>query len=86
MTTWQHQHVCYTEIVRGKPTDASTKQRALELLNATKSLEYTESVIDALDAKIIFDLVKRGRNPILEMVLGMLREEYETTRKSRTAV
>ncbi|TPX54559.1 hypothetical protein SeMB42_g00237 [Synchytrium endobioticum] len=72
-------------IVRSKPTDVATKLRALELIQETKSLEQTESVIDALDAQITEELLKLGGNPILEKVMTILREEYTAARKARIA-
>ncbi|TPX37025.1 hypothetical protein SmJEL517_g00821 [Synchytrium microbalum] len=63
-------------ILRARPTDIPAKQRAMDLINASKSLDYTESVIDSLDAKISEEMSKLGPNPGLEKVMAMLREEY----------
>ncbi|KAJ3346519.1 geranylgeranyl pyrophosphate synthetase [Allomyces javanicus] len=63
-------------ILKQHTTDPHLKRYALQLLDESKSLQYTREYLRALDADVVAQIRALGGNRALDKIMALLRREY----------
>ncbi|KAL7753309.1 geranylgeranyl pyrophosphate synthetase [Sorochytrium milnesiophthora] len=68
-------------ILKQRTTDVNLKKYALQLLDRTNSLEYTQSYLKHLEADVRTQVAAMRGNPALIKILELLRKDYSNDTK-----